>query len=289
MNRREWLTTAGLASTGLVLAQSDEKKTRKGRLKQGVCGGVFGSDMPFEERCRHAARLGAQCFDLQARQNWPTLKKYGLVPTVVPGGGRLTDACNDRSLHAAIEAQFRENLDLAAKEGVPNVITFSGNRRGKSDEEAWSACYDILKKVTPIAEDKGVTICMELLNSKVDHPDYQCDRTAWGVELCKRVNSPRFKLLYDIYHMQIMEGDVIRTMRANLQWIGHLHTAGNPGRNEITGPSELDYRSIAQAIVDMGYNGYLSHEYSPRRDPQTKKPLKDPLVLLDEALTICDV
>jgi hydroxypyruvate isomerase len=245
--------------------------------------------MPFEERCRHAARLGAQCFDLQGRQNWPILKKYGLVPTVVPGGGRLTDACNDRSLHAMIEQQFRENLDLAAKEGAPNVITFSGNRRGRSDEEAWSACYDILKKVTPIAEDKGVTIVMELLNSKVDHPDYQCDKTLWGVELCKRVNSPRFKLLFDIYHMQIMEGDSIRTIRNNFQWIGHFHTAGNPGRNEITGPSELDYRHIAQAIVDLGYTGYLCHEYSPRRDPQTRKPLKDPLALLDEALTVCDV
>ncbi len=188
-----------------------------------------------------------------------------------------------------IEQQFRENLELAAKEGAPNVITFSGNRRGRSDEEAWSACYDILKKVTPIAEDKGVTIVMELLNSKVDHPDYQCDRTPWGVELCKRVNSPRFKLLFDIYHMQIMEGDSIRTIRNNFQWIGHFHTAGNPGRNEISGPSELDYRHIAQAIVDLGYTGYLSHEYGPRRDPQTRKPLKDPLQLLDEAITICDV
>lgn len=288
MTRRD-LVGGVLAVSSAVKAQSEQKVARKGRLKQGVCGGVFGPDMPFEDRCRHAARLGAQCFDLQGRQNWPMLKKYGLKPTVVPGGGRLTDACNDRSLHAKIEEQFKENLDLAAKEGAPNVITFSGNRRGRSDEEAWSACYDILKKVTPIAEDKGVTICMELLNSKVNHPDYQCDHTSWGVELCKRVNSPRFKLLYDIYHMQIMEGDIIRTIRDNFQWIGHFHTAGNPGRNEISGPSELDYRHIAQAIVDLGYTGYFSHEYSPRRDQATNKPIQDPLSLLNEALTICDV
>lgn len=289
MTRRDLLQSGAAAVPALAMAQSDQKVTRKGRLKQGVCGGVFGPDMSFEDRCRHAARLGAQCFDLQRKDNWPMLKKYGLVPTVVPGGGRLTDACNDRSLHAMIEKQFQENLAAAAEAGAPNVITFSGNRRGKSDEEAWSACYDILKKVTPIAEDKGVTIAMELLNSKVDHPDYQCDRTSWGVELCKRVNSPRFKLLFDIYHMQIMEGDIIRTIRNNFQYIAHFHTAGNPGRNEITGPSELNYTHIAQAIVDLGYTGYFSHEYGPRRDPQTRKPLQDPLLLLDEALRACDV
>jgi hydroxypyruvate isomerase len=294
MRRRDLLAnTAAVAAPVLLsesaLAQGEQKAARKGRLKQGVCGGVFGPDMPFEDRCRHAARLGAQCFDLQNAKNWPILKKYGLVPTVTPGGGKLTDACNDRTLHDAIEKQFRENLEAAAKEGVPNVITFSGNRRGKSDSEGMDACYDILKKVVPIAEDKGVTICMELLNSRVDHPDYQCDKSAWGIELCKRVNSPRFKLLFDIYHMQIMEGDIIRSIRNNLQWFGHFHTAGNPGRNEITGPSELNYTHIAQALVDLGYQGYMSHEYSPRRDPQTRKPLQDPLMLLDAALAACDV
>ena len=149
-----------------------------------------------------------------------------------------------------------------------------------ADEEAWANSVELLKQVTPMAEDKGVTICMELLNSKVNHKDYQCDHTAWGVELCKRVGSPRFKLLYDIYHMQIMEGDIIRTIRDNIQYLGHFHTAGNPGRHEMDDTQEMQYRPIAQAIVDTGYKGYFCHEYSP---------LKDPLTSLDAALTLCDV
>ena len=270
-----------LAGAAMAAAQTGEQKVqRKGRLKQGVCGGVFGRQMPFEDRARHAARLGAQCFDLTRPEQWPILKKYGLVPTMVSGGGRLTDACNDKTLHAEIEKQFRENLPRAKKEGIPNVITFSGNRHGKSDAEGMDNCYEIIKKVVPIAEDNEVTICMELLNSKVNHPDYQCDHAAWGVELCKRVNSPRFKLLYDIYHMQIMDGDIIRTIRDNIQWLGHFHTAGNPGRNEPDDSQELNYRPIAQAIVDLGYTGYFSHEYSPK---------KDPLTSLDAALALCDV
>jgi hydroxypyruvate isomerase len=254
---------------------------RKNRIKQGVCGGVFGRSMSFEDRVKHAARLGAHSFDLQRKDNWPILRKYGIVPTVVPGGGRLTDACNDKSLHAQLEKDFRANIELAAAEKVPNVITFSGNRRGKSDAEGMDNCYEILKKVAPIAEDKGVTIVMELLNSKVDHPDYQCDKSAWGVELCKRVNSPRVKLLYDIYHMQIMEGDIIRTIKRDYQWFGHYHTAGNPGRNQFDASQELQYRPICEAIVATGYTGYLSHEYSPTTP--------DPLKTLDEMMAICDV
>ncbi len=270
-----------LAGTAVALAQSTEEKVqRKGRLKQGVCGGVFGRNMPFEERAKNAARMGALCYDLTGPQQWPVLKKYGLVPTMVSGGGKLTDACNDKSLHEAIYKQFSENIPRAKQEGIPNVITFSGNRRGKSDEEGLDNCLQILKRVTPIAEDNGITICMELLNSKVDHPDYQCDHSTWGVELCKRVNSPRFKLLYDIYHMQIMEGDVIRTIRQNIQHIGHFHTAGNPGRNEPDDSQELNYRPVAQAIVDLGYTGYFSHEYSPKKDPMTS---------LDAAMRLCDV
>jgi hydroxypyruvate isomerase len=281
MTRKDFLFSAA-ATTAVVSAQSGEQKVqRKNRLKQGVCGGVFGRAMPLEERAKNAAKLGAHCFDLQAPANWPILKKYGLVPTMVPGGGRLTDACNDKTLHEAIRAQFAENLPRAKKEGVPNVITFSGNRRGKSDEEGMENCYLILKDVVKIAEDNEVTICMELLNSKVDHKDYQCDHTKWGAELCKRVGSPRFKLLYDIYHMQIMEGDIIRTIRENFQYIGHFHTAGNPGRHQFDDTQEMNYRPIAQAIVDLGYTGYLSHEYSPTTP--------DPLATLDAMMKICDV
>jgi len=254
----------------------------KGRLKQGVTRGCFRGlpGMALDDMAREAAALGAKSFDLIAYQDWPTIRKYGLVPSMVPGAGTIPDGCNRRDLHPKLEEDFRTNITRAAGAGCPNVITLSGNRRGMSDEEAWENCTAILKRVTPLAEDKGVTICMELLNSKVDHKDYQCDHTAWGVELCRRVGSPRFKLLYDIYHMQIMEGDVIRTIRDNFQYLAHFHTGGNPGRHEITSEQELNYRAVAQAIVDLGFTGYFCHEYTPVRD--WKKSL-------EEALTLCDV
>jgi hydroxypyruvate isomerase len=281
MTRRDLILT-GAASAAVLNAQTEQKVQRKNRIKQGVCNGVFGREMSFEDRCRHAARLGAHCFDLVRPAQWETVKKYGLLPNVVPGGGRLTDACNDKTLHAALEKEFQANLVAAAKAGIKTVITFSGNRRGKSDEEGLVNCTEILKKVAPIAESEGVTICMELLNSKVDHKDYQCDHTAWGAELCRRVGSPRFKLLYDIYHMQIMEGDIIRTIRQNIQYIGHFHTAGNPGRNQFDVTQELSYPAIAKAIIDTGYTGFMSHEYSPTKDVE-------PLKTLDQMMAICDV
>jgi hydroxypyruvate isomerase len=282
MTRKDFLLTA--ATPALLSAQSGQPKVqRKNRLKQGICGGVFGRAVSLEDRCREAARLGAHCYDLTGPDQWPTLKKYGLVPTMVSGGGKLTDACNDKSLHDAIRKQFAESLPRAKKEGIPNVITFSGNRRGKSDEEGMDNCYQVLKDVVKIAEDNEVTICMELLNSKVDHKDYQCDHSAWGAELCKRVGSPRMKLLFDIYHMQIMEGDIIRNIRTHFQYIGHFHTAGNPGRRQFDLESqELNYRGIALAIVDLGYTGYLSHEYGPAQG-------LDPVATLDEMMRICDV
>jgi hydroxypyruvate isomerase len=229
---------------------------------------------------REAARLGAKGFDLLGHQDWPIVQKHGLVPSMVPGAGTIPDGCNRRENHAKLEEQFRENIPRAAEAGCPNVITFSGNKRGMPDEQAWDNCLEILKRVVPLAEDKGVTICMELLNSKVDHKDYQCDHVVWGVELCKRVNSPRFKLLFDIYHMQIMDGDIIRNIRDYAQYIGHFHTAGNPGRHEISADQELNYHAVALAIADTGFTGYLVHEYSPTRDP---------LASLEETLKICDV
>ena len=169
-----------------------------------------------------------------------------------------------------------------ADAGAPNLITFSGNRRGMSDVEGADNCVTFLNKVKAHAEDKGVTICMELLNSKVNHKDYMCDHSAWGVEVCKRVNSPRVKLLYDIYHMQIMEGDVARTIRDNIQYLAHFHTGGNPGRHEINETQELNYRFVAQTIAEAGFKGYIAHEYSPAQG-------NDPLKSLDEAMRICDV
>jgi len=281
MTRRQ-LLVSGVALPLAAESAMPAPKQRKGRLKQGVCGGVFGGGMSFEDECKSAARLGAQVMDLVAPERWATVEKYGLKPNMIPGGGGIGEGLNDEANHARIEKTFQETLPLCAKHKVTTMIALSGTRRGKSDEQGWDACCKLLKKVVPIAESEGVTICMELLNSKVDHKDYQCDHTPWGVELVKRVNSPRFKLLYDIYHMQIMEGDVIRTIRDNIQYIGHFHTAGVPGRHEFDETQELNYVAIAKAIVDAGYTGYLSHEYSPSKG-------KDPLTVLDQMLTICDV
>ena len=283
MNRRQFASlVAGAPPLASASFAQDQKVARKGRLKQGVCGGVFGRGMSFEDQCRHAARLGAQCFDLRNPAEFPIMKKYGLMPAVVGGAMTLTGGCNRKEDHAEAEKKMRAIIDAIAATGGGIVIALSGNRRGMSDEEGLDNAVAFMNKVKAHAEDKGVTICMELLNSKVNHPDYMCDHTKWGVEMAKRVGSPRVKLLYDIYHMQIMEGDVIRTMRDNLQYIGHLHTAGNPGRNEFDlDTQELNYRGIAKAVVDMGYTGYLSHEYSPKYG--------EPLKVLDEMLTFCDV
>jgi hydroxypyruvate isomerase len=235
--------------------------------------------MSFEDMCKHAANLGLKGIDLVGPDTFPTLKKYGLVPTMVPGAMNLAGGCNRKEDHAQLLPKMREIIDLAAQAGAPNVIALSGNRRGMSDQEGMDNVVAFLNQIKKQAEDKGVTICLELLNSKVNHPDYMCDHTAWGVEACKRVDSPRVKLLYDIYHMQIMEGDVIRTIRGNIQWIGHFHTAGNPGRHEPDDTQELNYRPIMQAIAELKYDGYVVHEYGPVRDA---------LKSLEEAIRICD-
>ena len=218
--------------------------------------------------------------DLVGPKEYPILKKYGLLPTMLSGVASLTEGVNHVESHAAAEERFRGILKDAVEWNAPNIIMLSGNRRGISEEQGMDNTVAFINKIKAAAEDKGITLCLELLNSKVDHKDYQCDHTAWGVEVCRRVNSPRVKLLYDIYHMQIMEGDIIRTIRQNIQWIGHFHTAGNPGRHEPDASQELNYRPIAQAIVDAGFTGYLAHEYGP---------VGDPLRGLEEAVRICDV
>jgi hydroxypyruvate isomerase len=265
MTRRTWL--AALAAASAAAPQELKPTPRKGRLKQCVTRGVFGRNMPFDEMCRHAARLGVVGFDLIGPEDFPVLKKYGLIPTMVPGAMTLTGGFNHKEDHPAVEKALRELIDKAAAAGAPNVIALSGNRRGISDQEGMDNVVALLSRVKGQAEDRGVNVCLELLNSKVNHPDYQCDHTAWGVEVCRRVNSPRVKLLFDIYHMQIMEGDIIRTIRGNFQWIAHFHTAGNPGRHEMDDNQEMNYRGIARAIADLGFQGYIAHEYSPLRDP----------------------
>jgi hydroxypyruvate isomerase len=189
--------------------------------------------------------------------------------TPPPYGGTIPDGINVKENHERLEKSIREVIDLAADAGCPNVITLSGNRRGMPDEQGAENSVIFLNKVKGYAEDKNVTICLELLNSKVDHKDYMCDHTVWGVGVMKQVNSPRVKLLYDIYHMQIMEGDIVRTIRNNFQYLGHFHTGGNPGRHEIDQTQELNYHVVAQALADLGYTGVISHEYTPVRDPLT--------------------
>jgi hydroxypyruvate isomerase len=289
MNRRNFLSslTGAFALTSQVNPAVAQSVQRKGRLKQGITTGCL-RGLPFEDACREAARLGALGIDLVGPDRFPIMKKYGLIPTMVPSGSSIRDGIIHKELHDKIAEKMLADIDITASAGGPNVIALAGERKRPSDAVALSdaagmdAAVTFLNRVKQRAEDKGVTICMELLNSKVNHPGYMCDYTAWGAEVCKRVNSPRVKLLYDIYHMQIMEGDVIRTIRENIQWIGHIHTAGNPGRNQFDDLQELNYRGICRAIVDLGYQGYLVHEYSPRKD-------SDPIKTLDDMMTICDV
>jgi hydroxypyruvate isomerase len=279
MQRRTFLSSVAL---GAVAAGASAGQTAPlhGRLKQGVARWCY-SKWSLDELCSNAVKIGIQGIDLVGPEDWPTVKKYGLVPSMMmPGGGTIPDGLNRRENHERIEQQFRSGIDKAAPAGVPNIITFSGNRRGLPDQEGFENCVVGLNRIKALAEEKGVTVCLELLNSKVDHKDYQCDHTAWGMEVCKRVNSPRVKLLYDIYHMDIMEGDLIRTIRNNIQWIGHFHTGGNPGRHELDDSQEINYRAVAQAIADLNFQGFFSHEFVPARDP---------LQSLQNAVELCTV
>jgi hydroxypyruvate isomerase len=280
MRRRDFLP---VLAAGAAAAQTAPTAARKGRLKQAVTTGVFGR-MDFEATCREAARLGCKGYDLIGPDRWPILKKYGLIPTMYPPGpgGAIAEALNRKENHAALEKAMHAGIDEAAANGVPNIVTFSGNRKSTSDAEGADNCVAFLNRVKAHAEEKGVTICMEFLNSKVNHKDYMFDHMAWGVDVMKRVNSPRVKMLYDIYHAQVMDGDVVRTMRENIQWIGHIHTAGNPGRHELDENQELNYKFIAQAIAETGFAGYVAHEYSPSQG-------KDPIACLKQAMDLFDV
>ena len=287
IRRRDFLSILGTAGAFSILSGAAtplaHAEPRKGRLRQGICQGVFGgAKLDFEGKCREAARLGAVAIDLQGPEQFPMLKKYGLIPTMVRGASGIKKGINDKTQHAEIDAKLRELINATAEAGAPTVIILAGDRQGISDEQGMDNCLLFLNNVKKLAEDKGVTICMELLNSKVNHPGYMCDKTTWGVELCKRVNSQRFKLLYDIYHMQIMEGDVIRTIQQNIEYIAHFHTAGNPGRHEFDDSQEMNYKGICKAIADLGYKGVISHEYSPSKG-------KDPIETLDQMMRICEV
>ncbi len=238
------------------------KVVKNGRIKQSICGGCLSrAKLDREQTAKLLVEMGLVGRDLVGKDEWPTLKKYGLIATMVPGAGGIKQGINDKSQHAKFLEEFKTNIKAAAEYKWPNVITLAGDRAGISDAEGMDNCQAILKEAVKIAEDAGVTICMELLNSKVNHPGYMCDHYAWGFELCKRVSSPRFKLLFDIYHMQIMEGDLIATIKKNIQYIGHFHTAGVPGRHELDENQEIYYPAVMKAIVETGYQGYVAHEY----------------------------
>lgn len=281
MKRRHFIP---VLAGSMALAQETVPVKRKGRIKQGITRGAFPREMSLEDCCREAARLGIRGFDLIGPADWPLLKKYGLVPSMYPPGpgGTIAEAINRRENHDRLESSLRAAIDESAAAGVPNVITFSGNRRGMDDREGADNCVAFLNKVKAQAEDKGITICMEYLNSKVNHKDYMFDHIAWGVDVMKRVNSPRVKILFDIYHAQIMDGDIVRNIRDHIQWISHFHTGGNPGRHEIDQTQELNYPFIMQAIADLGFTGFVSHEY-------TLSAGLNPVLTLDKAIQLCDV
>lgn len=254
----------------------------KGNINHSVCRWCYDS-IPFEDFCRQVKKIGLGAIDLVAPKDWPLLQQYGLYSSMcyVAGEVSLTQGFNNPDNHPKLIAQFLEVFPLMVKAGYKDVICFSGSRAGLDNETGWTNCVKGLKEIMPAAEKQGITVHMELLNSRVDHKDYMCDRTTWGVELCKRLGSPNFKLLYDIYHMQIDEGDVIRTIRDNHEYFGHYHTGGVPGRHEIDETQELFYPAIMRAIVATGFKGYVAQEFIPEA--------KDKIDSLNKAVHICDI
>jgi hydroxypyruvate isomerase len=291
ISRRKMLKTT-IAGTALASSSSiswaQEKASapaegpiqRKGNIRQSVSRWCY-PKMSLDELCVYGAQIGLKGVDLLEPADFETPKKYGLICTMgYVDAGTIPDALNVVANHDKIEAGLRKNVPLAAKAGVPNVITFSGNRHGMSDEEGAKNVILGLNRVKKIAEDNNVVLCLELLNSKVNHKDYMADHTAWGVAVMKEVNSPHVKLLYDIYHMQIMEGDLIATIQANIQWLGHFHTGGVPGRHELNDKQEVQWDGVMRGIVESGYKGYVAHEFVPTGDPRAS---------LLQAVNLCDV
>jgi hydroxypyruvate isomerase len=238
------------------------------KIKQSISWWCFvPAKLSAEKFVQEVARAGYPAIELVPPEYWALVKSYGLEISSIVGHKSIVSGLNRRDNHARIEAELRMNIENAQKWGIPNLICFSGNRAGLDDAFGLEVTAEGFARITPVAEASGVTLLLELLNSKVDHPDYQADHTAWGAEVCKRVASSHVRLLYDIYHMQITEGDVIRTIRTYHEWIGHYHTAGNPGRNDLDDAQELHYPAILRAITAVGYSGYIAHEFVPKGEP----------------------
>jgi hydroxypyruvate isomerase len=284
ITRRSLLKAGGISAVALSgvhlnFGKAETSPNLKGNIKQSACRWCY-KDLTIEELSAGAARLGLKSIELIGPDEFKVVKEHGLTCAVTWGTGPIDDCLNRVENHDRCEKELRENIDFAAAEKIPNVICFSGNRKGMPDDEGLSNTIKGVKRAVGYAEKKGVTIILEMLNSRVNHKDYMADKTAWAVEAAQKVGSPRFKLLYDIYHMQIMEGDVIQTIRDNQEYIAHYHTGGVPGRHEIDETQELNYPAIIGAILETGYKGYLGQEYIPT---------KDPLTSLKEGVEICDV
>jgi len=290
--RKALATLAGAALAAIPLARaattSDSRTAMppapaanppSGRLHHSVCKWCY-PGIPLAALAGAARDLSLESIELLEPAEWPVVRQAGLVCAMANGTTTIADGFNRLEHHGKYVPSMIERIKACAEAGLPNVICFSGNRGGLPDEQGLENCATGLKQIAGAAEKAGVTVCMELLNSRVDHPDYQCDHTAWGVELVKRVGSERFKLLYDIYHMQIMEGDVIRTIQDNHAFIGHYHTGGVPGRHEIDETQELNYPAIMRAIKATGFSGFVAQEFIPTRDPLTS---------LREAIRRCSV
>ncbi len=285
------LTAIASLSPRQIAAEEARPPALKGNIRHSVSAWCYGSlfnpgkdkpaPMSFEDFCRACYRLGLESVELLGEAQWPAVKKAGLTCAMCNGPDSIPYGWNRLEHHDDLLAKFEKSIPKVAEAGFLNIITFSGNRKGMSDEQGLENCVKGLKRLMPIAEKHKVTVCVELLNSKRSHKDYMADHTAWGVELCRRVGSERLKLLYDIFHMQIMEGDIIDTIRENHQYIAHYHTGGVPGRNEIDDTQEINYPSVMRAIVATGYKGFVGQEFVPRRP--------DPLASLKQSVQICDV
>jgi hydroxypyruvate isomerase len=289
LSRRSFIRNTSILAAGTIagsavrkgyagMTSNVETVVKKGRINQSVSRWCY-SKIPLDEFCAAVKKMGLTAIDLLGPKDFPTLKKHGLICSMTETHS-LTEGINNKDNHAECISKIRSAIDAAAEYGFPNVISFPGNRNGMGDEEGIENSVAALKQVAGYAEEKKVTICLEYLNSKVNHKGYMFDNMNWGVEVCKKVGSERVKILYDIYHAQIMEGDIIRTMQNYNQYIGHYHTGGNPGRNEIDDTQELYYPAIMRAVVETGFKGYVAHEFVPKRDPLTS---------LAQAIKICDV
>lgn len=282
--------SAALAFTGTINAgqpgteMDTDAYQLKGNINHSVCRWTY-EHLSLEELCITVKKIGFSAIDLVGPKDWDLLKSHGIYSSMCNGAEiSLVKGWNDKQYHTTLINNYTNHIESVSKAGYKNLICFSGNRNGMDDETGMKNCVEGLKKIMSLAEQKGVIIQMELFNSKVDHKDYMCDKSAWGIELCKRTGSPNFKLLYDIYHMQINEGDVIHTIKDNYQYFGHYHTAGVPGRHEIDDSQELFYPAIMKAILATGYKGYVAQEFIP-----TGKEAKDKTAALKKAIKICDV